>query len=283
MSAQQAIDLLMQAAELNRGDPLRNGQLLHFPAVGELLATGDLHNHRRNFQRIMNFAALERFSQRHVVLHELIHGGPLGPDGEDTSLELLLDALDWALQYPGQVHFLMANHDLAQLHASAIMKDGYDLTERFERCFSLWYGGSASHVAAAFRQFVLSMPLAGITVSGALLSHSLPGVRDMVDFDVSILRRPLDNSDFQRTGSVYKMLWGRSQTAELLASLSKQWWADIYICGHQEQDRGYGVLGKNLLVLDSSHNHGVLLPMVLDRQYTIDDLIQTLIPLASLK
>ena len=105
----------------------------------------------------------------------------------------------------------------------------------------------------------------------------------MVDFDVSILRRPLDNSDFQRTGSVYKMLWGRSQTAELLASLSKQWWADIYICGHQEQDRGYGVLGKNLLVLDSSHNHGVLLPMVLDRQYTIDDLIQTLIPLASLK
>ncbi len=163
------------------------------------------------------------------------------------------------------------------------MKDGYDLTERFNRGYGVFYGGRAAEVSAAFREFVHSMPLAAITISGIFLSHSLPGDQDMESFDAGIVRRTLTDSDYQRNGSVYKMIWGRFQSEQTLATLSKLWWADTFICGHQMQETGFGRLGKNMLILDSSHNHGVLLPLVLDRQYTMTDLIKVLVPLAGVE
>ncbi len=282
MSAGRAIDLLQQAAENNRLDPIRSAQMLYFPSVGELLVTGDLHNHRRNFERIVKAAALDMFPRRHVLLQELIHGGALGPDGEDTSLDLLLDAVEWSVKFPRQVHFLLANHDWAQIFGMAILKEGYDLTERFSRAFTVRFGGRADAVREAFRRFVLSMPLAGITVTGIFLSHSLPTWRDLGDFDSTILRRPLVESDYLRNGPVYKLLWGRSQTENSLDKLSKMWFSELFICGHQQQDKGWGVLAKRMFIVDSSHNHGVMLPLDLSRQHTIDDFKKAIMPLAAI-
>jgi hypothetical protein len=282
VSSRQTIDLLLAAADYIRNHPLRNGNKLHLPTNGELIVTGDLHNHQRNFERIKRFASLDRFPDRHVILQELIHGGPLGADGEDTSLQLLADACQWALDYPGQVHFLLANHDLAQIMGVAIMKDGYDLTERFNRAYGLWYGSRGVNVSAAFRDFVVSMPLAAISASGLLLTHSLPSDSDLSTFDPSILERQLTEDDYQRTGSVYKLIWGRNQSQAVLDALAKVWWADLYICGHQAQDSGHGVIGRNMFLLDSSHNHGMLLPIILEKQYTINDLSSRVVPLASI-
>ena len=97
------------------------------------------------------------------------------------------------------------------------------------------------------------------------------------------MRRTLTDADYQRNGSVYKMVWGRSQSEQALTTLSKFWWADVFICGHQMQESGFGMLGKNMLIVDSSHNHGVLLPLVLDRQYTMNDLVKVLVPLAGVE
>ena len=283
MSARETIDYLRQGAALNRDDVLRSGHMLHFPATGEVVVAGDLHNHWRNYEKIKLFAALDRFPDRHVILQELIHGGALGAEGEDTSIQMLLDAIDWAFEYPGRVHFLLANHDLAQIQGIPIMKDGYDLTDRFNRGFSVLYGGHAAEVSAAFREFVHSMPLAAITITGIFLSHSLPGDNDMASFDAGIVRRTLVDADYQRNGSIYKMVWGRSQSQQTLTALSKLWWADVFVCGHQMQEDGFGRLGKNMLIIDSSHNHGVLLPLVLDRQYTMNDLVNRLVPLAGVQ
>src|SRR5690348_16984399 len=160
--------------ELNQKNPLRNGNMLCFPGGGELIVAGDLHNHGRNFERLQTVAHLEKNPHRHVVLQEIVHGGPLGPAGEDRSLDMLLDAIAWAHEFPGQVHFLLANHDLAQVQRQAIMKDGYDLTDRFNRYFRAKAGGDFAAAEAAYRNFVFSMPLAAITLTGILLSHSLP-------------------------------------------------------------------------------------------------------------
>ncbi|HTV48394.1 MAG TPA: hypothetical protein VMG59_08115 [Phycisphaerae bacterium] len=282
MSAKESIDILRAAAQLNMQDPLRSGQLLHLPPSGELIVTGDLHNHRRNFDKIVKFASLKEFPERHVILQELIHGGPLGPAGEDASLEMLLNAAQWSLQYPGQVHFLLANHDLAQVFSNPIMKEGYDLTERFNRAFATWFGGHGQEVAAAFRDFILSQTLGCITIGGVMVCHSLPGAKDMQGFDPTILQRQLTQADLQRNGSVFKLVWGREQNDEVINTLSRTWWTDIFICGHQAQDNGYGTIGRKMLILDSAHNHGVILPLLLDRQYTIDDMIDTLIPIAGI-
>lgn len=282
MSAGKYIRLLEHAAELNLSDPLRNGNMLCFPGSGDLFVAGDLHNHPRNYERFKKVARLEKFPNRHVILQELIHGGNLGRNGEDTSIEMLYNALEWAKQFPGQIHFLIANHDMAQVQRLPVMKEGYDLTDRFNRYLELNYRSDAPAVVSAFRQFVYTMPLAGITATGIFFSHSLPTARDIATFDTSILRRTLTDADYARNGPIYQLIWGRSQTQDVLNVLSRAWWADVFVCGHQVQEPGSGTIGDRMLVIDSSHNHGVFLPIQLDKQYTLADLSAAVVPLASI-
>jgi hypothetical protein len=279
--AQDITSILLSGTRLNQRDPLRNGNTICFPGLGDLLISGDLHNHQRNFQRIQKIAALHKNPERHVILQEIVHGGLLGADGGDHSLDLLLDAITWADAYPGQVHFLLANHDLAQVHGQAIMKDGYDLTDRFTRYFKIRAGSGYTAAQQAFRDFIFTTPLAAITFTGILLAHSLPGLRDLATFDTTILRRQLTEADFSRNGSVYQLIWGRGQTAEVLAALSKAWWCELFICGHQAQDSGYGLIAERMLILDSCHNHGTYLQIDLSRPYTMDELVAAIKPLAS--
>ena len=56
----QAAEVYLEAAQLNREDPLLTGSLLSFPNYGQVVMTGDLHGHRRNFNLIRKIARLER-------------------------------------------------------------------------------------------------------------------------------------------------------------------------------------------------------------------------------
>ena len=282
MSSQRVIEILGESARQNRLNPLRGGQMIHLPARGDLICAGDLHNHVRNFERVTHAAALDRHPDRHLILQELIHGGPLGPKGEDNSFEFLIHALTYAHQFPGRVHILLANHDLAQVQKIAIMKDGYDLTERFNRSFEINYGPQAADVAAALKDWVYSLPLAAITVTGIFFSHSLPAPRDLKTFDPSVMRRNLTEADYQRGTDVYKLVWGRNQTSAGLVQLGRVWWTDLFVCGHQQQDQGWGTIDPNMLIVDSSHNHGTLLEINFQRQYALSDLVACLKPLASI-
>ncbi len=282
MLSERIVELLDQSAQQNRRHPFRAGQMLHLPARGDLICAGDLHNHARNFERITRAAALDRHPERHLIFQELIHGGPLGPMGEDTSLDMVIKALLYAQNFPNRVHFLLANHDLAQVQKIPIMKDGYDLTDRFSRNFGVRFGKDAPAIETAFRQWVYSMPLAAITVSGIFFSHSLPAARDLKTFNPSVLRRALTAPDYERGGDVYKLIWGRGQDATTLAQLGRLWWTDLFVCGHQQQDMGWGTIDPNLLILDSSHNHGAMLELDFQRQYTLSDLASCVVPLASI-
>jgi hypothetical protein len=282
MTARQVLNLLDDSARANQASPLRRESTLHLPGSGELIVAGDLHNHQRNFERVRRYAALERHPRRFVILQELIHGGALGNQGQDTSFDMLLVALQWARDFPGRVHFLLANHDLAQVQQAPVMKDGYNLTQRFNQHLSLTYGAQSEQVAAALKAYVFSQPLAAISATGVFLAHSLPGPKDIATFDPTFLTRPLEGADFVRPGSAYSLVWGRHQTAEILEQLGKAWWADVFICGHQQQDAGFAVVEPKLLIVDSSHNLGTLVHLDLAKAYDLGALTATLVPLANL-
>jgi hypothetical protein len=171
---------------------------------------------------------------------------------------------------------------MAQVQRLAVMKDGYDLTDRFARYMNLKFGSDVGNATQAFNNFVYSMPLAAITMNGILFTHSLPAARDIAKFDRTILRRDLTAQDYARNGPIYQLIWGRSQTQEVLTALSNAWWTEIFVCGHQSYDAGSAVIGDRLLIIDSSHNHGVFLPIDLTRQYTFQDLVHSLKPLAAI-
>ena len=65
--AQTTVDLCAKAAELNYSDKLRQGNIIELPPKGRLIVTGDLHGHRKNFERIIAFADLASNPETHLI------------------------------------------------------------------------------------------------------------------------------------------------------------------------------------------------------------------------
>jgi hypothetical protein len=280
--ARQAIQVYRQAAELNRRDPLLDGSLLRFPNYGQVVMTGDLHGHRRNFQKLEQFCDLDRYGARHVMLHELIHEDVASLTDHDMSHILLFEAAQWKCEFPEQVHFLLSNHELAQVNRSEITKNGRVVTVDFEAGVTDTYGKQAPRVLEAMSEFILSFPLAGRTPNGVFLSHSLPSPRDLPAFDPTVLSRAPTKEDLSDHGSARCLIWGRYHTEEALATLAELLDVRFFLCGHQPQEMGYEVLHDRMVILASEHNHGVFLPVDLNKPVTLRKLIKSIRPFAGL-
>jgi len=129
---------------------------------------------------------------------------------------------------------------------------------------------------------LFSQPLAIRCEDRIWLSHSLPSDRLVDKFDPEILNRELKVNDIVKPGSAYLLTWGRKMSQELLDKMAELFDVDIFVLGHQPQEMGWCQAGKNLIIIASNHNHGCLLPIDLARSYTVEELIEALVPMASL-
>ena len=274
--------ILREAAELNRQDPLLRGSTLVFPDYGQVVFTGDLHGHRRNFERIATYCDLEHSPVRHVILHEIIHEEIGGLAAPDRSHEILLAAARWKCDYPDQVHFLQSNHELAQLTGQDISKGGRIVTYSFVAGIREAYASDGDEVYDAVLDMIASYPLAGRTANRILLTHSLPGPRQAPSFDPGVLDRIPTQRDMTDGGSAYELVWGRYQTPEEVDDLAQILDADLFVCGHQPQETGYAVVTPRMMIIASDHNHGVLLPIDLKKPYDMAGLERAIRPLASI-
>jgi hypothetical protein len=64
--------------------------------------------------------------------------------------------------------------------------------------------------------------------------------------------------------------------------MSKSLDADTFILGHQRQETGCSQAGNNLIIIASDHDHGCVLPIDLAKSYTVEKLLQLIIPLAAI-
>lgn len=283
IDAQQVIDTFRQAAESNRTDPLRVGSLLRFPHYGQLVMTGDLHGHERNFEKLQRFCDLRRAAVRHVILHELLHGDPDPGNGLDTSAALLLKAAQWKIDHPEQVHFLMSNHELSQLSGDEITKGGRSVSEDFVGGVAVLYGRAhCDRVMEAIKDFLASYPLAGVTPNRVFLAHSLPNARDLPRFRPDIVDRALTREQLVDNSSVHMLVWGREHTPELLEYLRQYYQVDLFIVGHQPQASGHLVHENCMLIIASDHNHGVFTTLDLGKPVTMDLLVEKIRPYVSI-
>lgn len=271
--AKSAIDMLREAASLNYDDPLRRGGQIVLPSYGQLVATGDMHGHRRNFAKLVKYCALASSPARFVLLQELIHGEPQGLHEPDMSHELLLDAARWKCEFPDQVFFIQSNHEVSQISGRGILKGGRGVLEDFANGLTTCYGSEAPRVNEAIGEFIASFPLAVRTPQRVFLSHSLPAENDMDGFDPTILDRRPTREDLV-DGPAGKFLWGRRHSSTQIRRLAEILAADLFIVGHQPEPQGYRVADPRLLILSSDHNHGVFLPIDLSKPATMDDLVK---------
>ena len=280
--SQQTIDLLKKGMEANNNDSFRQNNVICLPEKGRLIAGGDIHGHNRNLQRIINFADLDNNSDIHVLLQEIIHGSELDEKGRCLSYKTLLNAIEYKIRFPDKVHLIMGNHDTAFINNSEVMKDGKEMNVSMRKAMNHEFGEDSENVKLAMRQFLFSEPLAIKCANRIWLSHSLPADRYFEDFDEQIFNRTLKINDVVRPGSAYLLTWGRRHSRQLLDKMAKKLDIDFFILGHQPQSRGWKQVGDNLIIIASDHNHGCLMDIDLAKRYSIAQLTESIIPLASI-
>ena len=273
-------DLFQRAAEANRSADSRKGASAHLPRQGHLLITGDLHDHGSNFFKIIQLAGLHESPERHVIIHEVVHGANR-VGGRDMSVRTLARVAAWKLQYPQQVHILQSNHELAQHNGDGILKAGVDTVEAFDEGIEYIYGEQAEKVRSAMKAFIRSYLLAVRCANGLFISHSLPSPSMMGKFDPTLIDREPTDEDYVYRGQVYMLVWGRNQTPEQVEQLAETWGARLFITGHQPAEMGYDIYGQKLLVIASDHEHGHVIPIDLSQRYDMDKVIEALQPLAA--
>ncbi len=279
---QQAIQLYRKGAEANRSDPYRQGNVIVLPEKGRVIVVGDLHGHRRHFEKIANYADLENHPETHVVFQEIIHGGPEDDYGGCLSYRLLQDVIGYKLLYPGQVHILLGNHDTAVINEGTVMKNGRELNLAMQNAMKREYREHFGQVHEAMVHYLLSQPLAVKTPNKIWISHSLPADPHVETFDIGIFERPYTAEDTRRPNPVYLLTWGRRQSPQALQKMARRLDVDLFVLGHQPQDEGWAIVGENTIILASEHSHGCLLTFDLDRLYNIEMLSEGIVPLASL-
>lgn len=275
MTGSEAVAIFRKAAAENLVDPLRRASMLHFPAFGQVVITGDMHGHRANFEKLKRYAFLERAAVRHVILQELIHTETaLGQP--DPSHELLLEAARYKCQFPDQVHFLQSNHELSQLTSHQILKGGRAVLEDFQRGVGKAYGREGDAVYAAIMEFIASFPIAARTPNRVWISHSLPAVDDLKTFDPAIFSRDVRPADLDSGGSVYSLVWGRRFSDAHLESLARMLDVDFFVIGHIPQETGHAVRHNRVIIVASDHNHGTFLPLDLAQPTSIPEMVNAI-------
>jgi hypothetical protein len=249
---EQIIRLYERAAAANRGLPLRAGNVVEISAAeaDDVMITADLHGNQANFRSVLEIAALEEHPRRHLILQEVCHGGPCYPDGGCQSHAMLEHVARLKAEYPGRVHFILSNHELAELTDFPILKGNRLLNIVFRCGMQAAHGDAMERVRAAQLEFLRSCPLGARLPGGIFVSHSLPAEFDAHEFDLSVFERPLTENDYREYGSIFNLVWGRDYRPANAQAFAEAVGARLLIHGHDPCPQGYKAPNPLQIILD---------------------------------
>ena len=260
-----------QATEANWKTPGRQGNVIVLAPelAGEVMVTGDLHGNRRNFNLIKNVAALEKHPRRHLVLQEVCHGGATYPqNGGCMSHTILEDVARLKVKFPERVHFLLGNHELAELTDYPIQKNKQMLNLLFRFGLRHMYGPAAERVREAFLPFLQSSPLAVRLPHGVFISHSVPEGVDKRPFDLGIFDRRLETSDLTERTGVFQLVWGRDYRPQNARRFADLVGATVLINGHEPCPQGFSAPNDTQIIVDCCGPQASYLLLAVDRPWT---------------
>ncbi|MBN1588632.1 MAG: metallophosphoesterase [Pirellulales bacterium] len=263
---ERIIDTYEKATEAALKTPGRQNGIICLTAelADEVMVTGDLHGHRGNFNTIRRIANLANCPRRHLVLQEVCHGGPTYPEnGGCMSHTMLEDVAKLKTQFPGQVHFLLGNHELAELTEYPIQKNKQMLNLMFRLGLQQMYGPATERVRDSYLPFLESCPLAVRLPGGVFISHSIPEEADKGDFDKTVFTREISSLEYYERSSIFSLVWGRDYRPENAKAFAELVNARIVINGHEPCAEGFSVPNDTQIILDCCNDKGcyVMLPV----------------------
>jgi hypothetical protein len=265
---------LRQAARAFRDTPGRRGRLVVLDGAADVLVAGDLHGNVENFRLLLKKADLGNHPRRHFVVQELIHGPHTYPGGGDRSHQLVDLTAALKCQYPGRVHYLLGNHELAQATNRRIAKAEGELNSLFRQGVETAYGPFAEEVYAVYLDLISRIPLAVRTPNRVFVSHSLPSGIRVGNFDPAVLERDTTaETDVVTGGPVYSLLWGRDTSDATAAAFLRKVDADLLVSGHVPSDRGFEVPNGRQVIVDCVGSPGCYCLFPTDRPLTHAELV----------
>lgn len=244
----QRLITLRRAVLACRDTPGRQGRLIQIDDADDLFITGDLHGQADNLRRLFQRADLVSHPRRHFVLQEIVHGPFRYPAGGDRSHQVVEMAMALMVQFPGRVHYLMGNHELAQLTNRRVGKaDADDLNDLYREGLRSAYGERADEVYAIHTKLFECAPLAVRTTGRLLIAHTVPSQ----EFDPAVLASEVTAPDqLAPGGSVYSLVWGRDVRPETLEVFLRKMNADWLVSGHIPNETGVERPSERHLILD---------------------------------
>ncbi len=253
--AERMIDLCRAAAERNRACASRAGNVVELlPEHGDdVMVVADLHGNRLNLRRLLDIADLAGHPRRHLVMQEVCHGGPEYPgDGGCMSHLMLEDMARLTCEFPGRFHFLLSNHELAELGDFPICKSRKMLNLMFRTGITEMYGDEGERVRNAYMEFIASCPIAIRVAGGIFISHSLPERCDRDSFDTAVFTRTLTPTDWKSGSGLFRLVWGRDFRSANAEAFAKLVGAELLVHGHEPCSSGYSVPNGRQVILDGS-------------------------------
>jgi hypothetical protein len=249
---EQSIETMRAATAHNLAAPACVGCVIEVGGdiADDVLVAADLHGNRINFERLLKVADLSNNPRRHLVMQEVCHGGPTYPRGGCMSHLLLEDIASLKNEFPDRFHFILSNHELAELTDFAIMKSGKMLNLAFREGLQQMYGERSEEVRQAYLGFLASCPLAVRLASGVFICHSIPEHVDRDGFEIDILSRRLERRDFRPRGPVFRLVWGRDFREENAAAFARLAETNLLVHGHEPCAAGFQIPNSKQVILD---------------------------------
>lgn len=274
---EQVLTTFAKATEANLSTPGREGNVvtLEPDLASEVMITGDVHGNRRNFNTIRKIAALDAHPLRHLVLQEVCHGGPTYPaNGGCMSHTILEDVAALKARYPQRVHFILGNHELAELTDYPIQKNRQMLNLTFRLGLQQMYGPATDKVRRAYLRFIRSCPLAVRLPGGLFISHSLPERVDTKPFDKSIFTRDLELVEYFDQTAVFDLVWGRDYRQDNAQAFAAQVDAQVLICGHEPCSEGFSTPNSLQIILDCCGDKASFVLLPTNRSWTQAEIVE---------
>lgn len=280
--AAEMIAMCQEAAAANRACPARRGNVIELsPAdADDVMIVADLHGNRLNFEKLLGIAALDEHPRRHLIMQEVCHGGPEYPgDGGCMSHLMLEDCARLKTEYSDRFHFLLSNHELAELGDFPISKSRRMLNLLFRAGINEMYGSKGEDVRNAYLEFLASCPLAVRLANGIFISHSLPDSCDRDPFDKSVLDRPLTCADWRSGSPAFRLVWGRDFRASNAEAFARQVGAELLIHGHEPCDAGFSAPNNRQVILDGCCSQATYLILPVGPKLSQAEVIGRITPL----
>ena len=259
-----------RAAVLVRAQKGRTGVSVCLEDAEDVVVGGDMHGNVENFSAVYKMADLAKHPQRHLVLQELVHGPFEYVGGGDKSHQLVELYSALVNQFPGRVHYLMGNHEMAELTGHDIVKMDESCLSRFAAGVVSRYGERASKMQTAYMELFSALPVAIRCPNRLLLTHSLPRPRALDGFDPATLCEPKPpRSLYEPKGAYYDLVWGRETSPAHVERYLTLMDSDKLVSGHIICEQGFFFTGPRHLIIDGSRAPSAV--AVLPAQSEIDD------------